>query len=202
MKDGDAAWAELQAMWAADDAAHAAYERARRSRRRRRDAEDNVGEVERVPDLSFEFAEAPPRWTLQAARGVRVVKGRPLIFTKAKARAGAAKLEAMFRAALPAGWVPRTGAVRVEVFMVFPLRKGERLPSAEMLIPHTERPDLTNLWKGEEDALTRALVGAGAVFDDSQIYDLHLRKFRGRAPRWSVRMWWETGRGQGTLELL
>lgn len=107
----------------------------------------------------------------------------------------------MFRGALPAGWVPPTGAVRVEVELVYPLRKGERVPSAETLIPHTEKPDLTNVWKTPEDALTRALVGAGAVFDDSRIYDLHLRKFRGRSPRWAVRMWWETGRGQGLLEL-
>lgn len=193
MLTADEAWGEVQREFARIDATPGPR------KRRRKSAEEEAAEFERVPDppdLTFEFAEAPPRWTAQSNRGVRVVKGRPMLYTKAKARAGAAKLEAMFRGALPAGWVPRGGACRVEVQLVYGLRKGERVPSAEVLIPHTEKPDLTNVWKSPEDALKRALVGAGAVFDDSQIYDLHLRKFRGLVPRWEVRMWWEQGPAQ------
>lgn len=187
------AWDTIQAAFARIDAAPGPR------RRRRKTAEEEAAEFERVPDppdLSFEFDEAPPAWTLQGGRRARVVHGKPMLYLLARVKKAQAQLVAKFRQRIPAGWRPKEGPVRVEVLKVFPLRRGEKVPDGDALVPHVERPDLTNLWKGEEDAMARALVAAGAMFDDSQIYDLHLQKYRGRRPRWTVRLWWERGAGQ------
>lgn len=200
---GDEAWAALTAAWARDKAAHEAYVRARRGRRRKT-AEEEADEFEKVPDppdLSFDFDEPPPRWTAQAGRRVRVVHGKPMVYMAARVKNAAAQLSEKFRERIPAGWKPKAGPCRVEAVLIYPLRRGEKVPDGDVVIPHVQRGDLTNIWKFPEDIMARALVDAGAVgFDDSQIYDLHLMKYRGRRPRWTVRLWWEQGAGQGQFD--
>lgn len=196
MLTADEAWGEVQREFARIDAAPGP----RRRRPRRGDevrGDDVRADGARVPDLTFEFDEPPPRWTAQAGRRVRVVAGKPMMYMAARVKKAAAQLAVKFRERIPAGWKPKEGACRVEAVLIYPLRKGEKVPDGDVLIPHVQRGDLTNLWKIPEDIMARTLVDAGAVgFDDSQIFDLHLMKYRGRRPRWSVRLWWERGAGQ------
>lgn len=155
------------------------------------------------PDLAFQFDGVPPRKTLQAGRGLVADADAPggvRVFTREPQRAEAFWMREMFRRSLPAGWSPRTGAARVRVELVYPARQRDRL-AGDVLLPHTVRPDADNLVKSLLDSLTRAGVWA----DDAQVYDLRVRKWRGRRPRWAVFVWFEAprpspaARGQGAL---
>ncbi len=185
------AWDTIQAAFARIDEAPGPCRR-----RRRKTAEEEAAEFERVPDppdLSFEFDEPPPRWTVQAGRRVRVVKGRPMMYLVAKVKAAAAKMTRQVNRALPDGWGARADACRVEVELVFPLKKGERVADAGALIPDTSAVDLDNWTKGFFDY---GLVRGGVIQDDSQVTDYHITKHRGLHPRWAVRLWWTQGAGQ------
>ena len=66
--------------------------------------------------------------------------------------------------------------VTVSCVWVFPWRKAEAKKNrARGLLPKDTKSDLDNLWKGVGDVLTRL----GFYKDDSQIYDLRLKKFWG-----------------------
>lgn len=148
------------------------------------------------PDLSFQMDGMPPRKTLQSGRGAYTdEKGEVRFFTRADVRAEAWEMRAEFSRRLPAGWTARGGPVRVRIELVYPYRKPERErladadgETAETLLPHVERPDADNLVKSLLDSMTRAGVWA----DDAQVYDLRVRKRRGRRPRWAVFVWFES----------
>lgn len=161
------------------------------------------------PALSFRVDGMPPRKTLQSGRGAyREADGSIRFFTKAGVRAEAWEMRAEFARGLPAGWRAREGAVRVQVELVYPLRKPERerlvaAGTPEVLLPHVERPDADNLVKSLLDSMTRA----GVWVDDAQVCDLRVRKWRGIRPRWAVFVWFlpatplpkvPRGRKQGT----
>ena len=66
--------------------------------------------------------------------------------------------------------------VMVSCVWVFPWRKSETKKNrARGLLPKDTKSDADNLWKGIGDVLTRL----GFYKDDSQIYDLQLKKFWG-----------------------
>lgn len=131
----------------------------------------------------FAFPGQPPRRTLQAGRGAFVAGGRVRFFTRQPARAEAAEMRALFASQLPPGWTPSPLPATVEVALIYPARKSDRLADDE-LVPHTTRPDVDNLTKSILDAATRAGVWA----DDGQVYRLSVSKWRGPVPRWSVRV--------------
>ena len=139
----------------------------------------------REPDLSFRIPGMPPRKTAQE-KGMAADPAAPggvRVFTKEPQRMEAYWMRAEFARRLPEGWRARRGGVRVRVELVYPLRKSDKCaPGA--LVPHTVRPDADNLVKALLDAMTRA----GVWEDDAQVYDLHVRKFRAKTPRWTVRV--------------
>lgn len=148
-----------------------------------------------LPDLSFQMDGMPPRKTLQSGRGAYTdERGAVRFFTRADVRAEAWEMRAEFSRRLPAGWTAKGGPVRVRIELVYGYRKPERERLAdadgetgETLLPHVERPDADNLVKSLLDSMTRAGVWA----DDAQVYDLRVRKRRGRRPRWAVFVWFE-----------
>lgn len=136
--------------------------------------------------LLFNFPGQPPRRTLQAGRGAFVAGGKVRFFTRQPARMEAAEMRAGFAAQLPPGWTPSPLPATVEVALIYPARKSDRLADDE-LHPHTTRPDVDNLTKSILDAATRAGVWA----DDGQVYRLAVSKWRGTVPRWAVRVEFE-----------
>ncbi len=174
------AWDTIQAAFARIDAAPGPQKR-----RRRRAVAAEVGDAfAQEPDLVFSFDERPPKHTLQAGRGVQVVGGRPRFFTRKAVKLEAARLEGLFRSVLPEGWEPRGGAVKLEVLLVYPARREDRMEGSATAL-HTERPDADNLTKSIMDSMTRAGVWA----DDAQVCDLTIRKRRSAIPRWTARVW-------------
>lgn len=150
-----------------------------------------VDMTDRSPDLAFRIPGIPPRRTLQSGRGAyRDETGKVRFFTKAPVRADAWQMLDKFRKLLPAGWEPRGDSARVRIELVYPLTREERrrmeAAGANILLPHTVKPDVDNLVKSILDSMTRA----GVWIDDAQVQDLQARKWRGLLPRWAVFVWW------------
>lgn len=178
--NGEQAWRMLTDQWNRDRAAHAAY--TRKKRRRAAVAGDGFPVF---PALSLMFEGPPPRHTLQSGRGVRVQGGRPMFFTKKSAREEAEETTWKIRTALPEDWKPRGGAVKLEVILAYPARRGDKLAGAAMAF-HTQRPDIDNVLKG---AILDSLPRAGVILDDAQVCDLVVRKRRSALPFWGLRVW-------------
>lgn len=141
-----------------------------------------------APDLRFDIPGVPPRKTAQQ-KGLcadPLAPGGVRVFTKAPQRMEGWWMRAEFTRRLPDGWRPIEGPVRVRVELVYPARRTDRL-AGEQLVPHTVRPDADNLVKPILDAMTRACVW----LDDAQAWDIHVRKWLGLRPRWSVMLWRE-----------
>ena len=134
--------------------------------------------------LNFRFAGQPPRRTHQGGVQYRKdwrAKGGVRVYIDAAHCAEAWQIRDAIRRQLPEGWTPLGDPVELSVYLVYPERKIDNLPG-DALIPHTERPDADNLVKSILDAATRA----GVWLDDAQVFDLRVRKFRGRVPRWTA----------------
>lgn len=135
------------------------------------------------------FAIRLDGWTphsLQSSRGVTVRNGRPVFFTKEKARKDAAFLISAIHAQLPPDWTPLPGPCKVEMVFALPLRRDQaRSGLGEELIPDCSRVDADNLAKLCADALTKG----GAWMDDGACVEWHLLKGRSAAPRTEIRVW-------------
>ena len=107
------------------------------------------------------------------------------VFQDEEHRREAWEIRGEFQRQLPAGWVAKDDAAEVEVVLVYPQRTTDRL-EGDAMIPHTERPDADNLLKTILDSGTRA----GVWTDDSRIFDLRVRKFRGARAWWQVSVKW------------
>lgn len=110
-------------------------------------------------------------------------KGHIQFFTKNAVKKAANELKAILSPIQPEK--PLKGPLSLMVTMVFPWPKGtakyKRVSEGE---PHASRPDCSNLIKLLEDTMTEM----GFWEDDSQIYDLRVRKFRGNEPGISIRI--------------
>ena len=118
----------------------------------------------------------PPKATSQSA-GKRMMfrpGARPLFFKNKAAEMAEATLEALMIPHRPPQ--PLHGPLRASFVFVWPWRSAEpKKTKALGRVPMTARPDLDNLSKMLGDALTRLRF----IEDDSQIYELTLRKFWG-----------------------
>ena len=106
-----------------------------------------------------------PRTSAQE-KGVRIVRGRPMFYTKGKVQEVAKLYDFMINLNKPKRKL--TGAVRVKVFFYYPVKKPHK--NGE---PKITRPDVDNMAKLLLDRVTKS----GAFWDDdSQISDLRIIK--------------------------
>jgi len=119
------------------------------------------------------YIPGPPETATAQQKGVRIVRGRPMFFTKSRVIQAEQRILAAIKP--PASTFP-DGPLSVGITFVFPLRTRdvERCD----LIAMSTRPDIDNLTKGYVDAFTRA----GYWTDDSQIAALAVSKWRGPHP--------------------
>lgn len=116
--------------------------------------------------IDFVIPGEPPRVTAQEKR-IRIVNGRPQ-FYKPKELLEAENLYYYHTmAALPKGWVPMQGPVRMFVSFCFGTDDRKKIGCWK-----TTRPDTDNMVKSLKDAITRT----GLWVDDSQVVDEHTTK--------------------------
>lgn len=138
---------------------------------------DNAGSVSRsIYPLTFTLCCVPPKTSHHVKQIVR--RGK---FTGLADKPGlvAAKetLETLLLPHQPAQ--PVTGPVVVTFEFTWPWRGSElKRNIARGRIPHTVRPDLTNVAKTLEDRLVKLRF----LEDDGQVVDLRLRKWWGGTP--------------------
>lgn len=106
-----------------------------------------------------------PRTSAQE-KGVRIVRGRPMFYTKGKVQEVAKLYDFMINQNRPKRKL--AGAVRVKVLFYYPVKKPHK--NGE---PKITRPDVDNMAKLLIDRVTKS----GAFWeDDSQISDLRIIK--------------------------
>lgn len=105
-----------------------------------------------------------PRTTHQQ-RGVKVVNGKPMFYTKTKVQEIERLYNFMFHTYRPPQMM--TGAVRVKITFFYPAKKPHKHGE-----PKATRPDLDNMAKLLIDCATRS----GYWRDDGQIADLRIIK--------------------------
>ena len=122
--------------------------------------------------ISFFLPIIPPKATSQGAgKRILVVRGRPMFFKSKQAKDAEGDLMSLCAPYAPDE--PLQGAVALYVDFVFPWRKSE--PKRRLAlgrVPHTSRPDCSNLIKMIEDVLTKLRFWA----DDSCIAQLTISK--------------------------
>lgn len=127
--------------------------------------------------IAFHLPIVPPKATSQGAgKRIVVVKGKPLFFKNAKAQSAENDLTLLCSRHVPAK--PMEGPLSLSIDFVFPWRASE--PKKRIVlgrVPHTSKPDCSNLVKMIEDCLTKL----GFWKDDSQVADLHVSKAWGAA---------------------
>lgn len=112
----------------------------------------------------FVELDSIPKGTHQQ-RGVRVVNGRPMFYTKKTVQDQMNFYGAILKMHRPAQ--PIEGAVRVEIGLHYPAKRKKDIGA-----PKVTRPDLDNMAKSIIDAA----MAVGYFKDDSQICELHLSK--------------------------
>lgn len=140
-----------------------------------------------MPEFSTFISCNPPTSTNQSQRGIYVGKdGRPHVFTKSKGRNIENALCSILHAHRPPEDFPRNLPASVEIVLSFPYRKTEKksIVRERRAIPHSSRPDIDNLVKFLLDCMTRT----GFWDDDSQIYDLRIRKYFSPLPGIGIRI--------------
>lgn len=128
--------------------------------------------------IAFHLPIVPPKATSQTA-GKRMMivnskkTGKPMpLFFKNQA-AASAEHDILVLCAEHKPRLPLVCPVRLQVDFVWPWRKSESKKTIALgRIPHTARPDCSNIIKLLEDCLTKLEFWA----DDSQIADLHVTK--------------------------
>lgn len=112
----------------------------------------------------FAAIDTIPKATAQQ-KGVRIVHGRPMFYTKKTVQDQMNFYGAILKMHRPAQ--PIEGAVRVEIGFYYPARRKKDIGA-----PKVTRPDLDNMAKSIIDAA----MAVGYFKDDSQICELHLSK--------------------------
>lgn len=106
-----------------------------------------------------------PRTSAQE-KGVRIVRGRPMFYTKSKVLEVERLYSMMIRTHKPER--PLKGAIKVKVLFIYPVKKPHK--NGE---PKQTRPDVDNMVKVLLDSITKS----GAYWnDDGQICDLRIIK--------------------------
>jgi Holliday junction resolvase RusA-like endonuclease len=127
--------------------------------------------------IAFHLPIIPPKATSQGAgKRLVIVKGKPLFFKNAKAQSAENDLTLLCSRHVPAQ--PMEGPLSLRIDFVFPWRASEPKKRIALgRVPHTSKPDCSNLVKMIEDVLTKL----GFWQDDSQVADLHVTKAWGKA---------------------
>lgn len=123
------------------------------------------------PLLAF-FVSCDPTASTAQQKGVRIVKGKPMFFTKAKVKKAERQIVRLFAPYAPA--VPLAGPLEVEVEFSYPWRKGESksVKGHWKCRPKDTKPDVENAFKSVGDQMTKLNFWS----DDSQISRLVLVK--------------------------
>jgi len=127
--------------------------------------------------IAFHLQIVPPKATSQGAgKRMVIVKGKPMFFKNRKAQSAENDLTLLCAGHRPAE--PFTGPVSLSVDYVFPWRKSEPLKRRALgRVPHTSKPDCSNMIKMLEDVLTKLEFWT----DDSLVADLRVTKAWGDA---------------------
>lgn len=122
--------------------------------------------------ITFHLPIVPPKATSQSAgKRIVIVRGRPVFFKNKKAQSAENDLTLLSAPYAPA--TPIAGPICLEIEFVFPWRKSE--PKRRLAlgrVPHTSKPDCSNIVKMLEDCLTKL----GFWKDDGQVADLRVIK--------------------------
>lgn len=123
----------------------------------------------------------PPKSTAQQGVRAGIVGGKARIFKSAKSRQIAQNWVALLNPHAPPE--PINMPVKLTIEVTFPHNKSARKSEREsMRVPHDRKPDTDNLTKAIKDAMTFC----GFWIDDAQVFDEHIRKFRGQQPGLNV----------------
>lgn len=127
--------------------------------------------------ITFHLPIVPPKATSQSAgKRIVVVKGKPMFFKSGKAQAVENDLTLLCAPHKPRQ--PFECPITLSVDYVFPWRKSEpKKRRALGRVPHTSKPDCSNMVKMLEDCLTKL----GFWKDDSLVSDLQVTKAWGDA---------------------
>ena len=122
--------------------------------------------------IAFHIPIIPPKATSQGAgKRIVVMDGKPMFFKNSKAQGAENDLTLLCSRHTPNE--PLTGPVKLQVDFVFPWRKSEPQKRIALgRVPHTSKPDCSNLVKMLEDVMTKL----GFWKDDSQIASLTVTK--------------------------
>ena len=139
--------------------------------------------------MKIELNIDPATLATAQQKGIRVVNGRAMVYTKAHVRQAEKTLRNAFRELRGDFFVPKPNAVRITVDYHFPHPKGTPKSVASRFSIMVERPDADNLTKGLVDAMSPKyekskktkkliLVSKGYFDDDSQVFFGGVRKLR------------------------
>jgi Holliday junction resolvase RusA-like endonuclease len=122
--------------------------------------------------ITFHLPIVPPKATSQGAgKRIMVVKGKPMFFKNKKAQSAENDLTLLSAPFAPAR--PLEGPLALKIDFVWPWRASEpKYRIALGRVPHTSKPDCSNIVKQIEDCLTKL----GFWKDDGQIADLQVTK--------------------------
>lgn len=122
--------------------------------------------------IYFHLPIIPPKATSQGAgKRIVIVRGKPMFFKNHKAQSAENDLTLLCAPHRPER--PFVGPVSLHIDVVFPWRKNEPKRRLAMgRVPHTTRPDASNIVKMIEDVLTKLVFWD----DDSQVADLRVTK--------------------------
>lgn len=123
------------------------------------------------PLMAF-FAACDPTDSTAQQKGVRIVNGKPMFFTKAKVKKAEQQIARLFAPYVPPA--PLEGPLVVEVEFIYPWRKGEAksVKGYWKCRPKDTKPDVENAFKSVGDQMTKLKFWG----DDSQIARLVLVK--------------------------
>lgn len=122
--------------------------------------------------IAFHLPIVPPKTTSQGAgKRISIVNGRPRFFKNGKAES--AEHDLTLLSAKHAPTAPLEGPLSLQVDFVWPWRASESKKRVALgRVPHTARPDCSNIVKMLEDCLTKL----GFWKDDSQVASLQVTK--------------------------
>lgn len=123
------------------------------------------------PLLAF-FVACDPTGSTAQQKGVRIVNGKPMFFTKAKVKKAEQQIARLFAPYAPPE--PFEGPLVVEIEFTYPWRKGETksVKGHWKCRPKDTKPDVENAFKSVGDQMTKLKFWG----DDSQISRLVLVK--------------------------
>ncbi|MCW1885602.1 RusA family crossover junction endodeoxyribonuclease [Luteolibacter flavescens] len=127
--------------------------------------------------IAFHLPITPPKATSQGAgKRILVKDGKPMFFKNRKATSAENDLTLLCSRHVPRE--PMDGPLSLSIDFVFPWRASEPKKRIALgRVPHTSKPDCSNLVKMIEDCLTRLQFWK----DDSQVADLRVTKAWGKA---------------------